>query len=91
MVAILRGDKGPAVAGNLTLSRLAGGMILFTTIMSFDILSFGSKMRKQRQSSMGDFKKPSILEGVFALPGWIVLTTIWFLISAGWSFVSTGH
>lgn len=90
-VARLLGEKGNPVAGDLTLRHLAVGMILFTTIMSFDILTFGLRMRKQWKTSVPDLQKPSILEGLFALPGWIVLTSIWLLISAGWLFVSMGR
>ena len=86
-VAKLLGEKGTVAVGNLTMSRLAIGMILFTTIMSFDILTFGLKMRKQWKKSVPDLQKTSISEGMFALPGWIVLSAIWLLISIGWLLV----
>jgi hypothetical protein len=86
-VAKLLDAKGTAGVGNLTMSHLAVGMILFTAVMSFDILTFGLKMRKLWKESVPDLQKTSIGEGLFALPGWIVLAAIWLLISSGWLLV----
>jgi hypothetical protein len=68
----------PAAAtllGNLTLSQLALGMILFTIVMTFDIFTFGQKMREK------------YLPDAFGLPGKVVLVLIGFLICAGWYLV----
>jgi hypothetical protein len=75
------GKKGKAISGNLTMSHLAVGIILFTAVMSFDILTFGLNIRKECN------KKAFILENLFALPGRIVLAAIWLLISVGWLLV----
>ena len=61
--------------GNLTLSHLAIGMILFTAVMTADIFMFGQKMRER------------YLPGVFGAQGKAVLLLIGFLICAGWFFV----
>jgi hypothetical protein len=90
-VAKLLGEKGTAVAGNLTMSHLAVGMILFTAVMSFDIVTFGLKMREEWKTSVSDLQNVSIREGLFALPGWIVLGAIWLLISVGWLLVAIGR
>jgi hypothetical protein len=78
-VAKLLGEKGAIALGNLTMSRLAIGMILFTTVISFDILAFGWKMRGKSVPA-----PQKVWDGIFALPGWIVLLSIWLLISFGW-------
>jgi hypothetical protein len=90
-VAKLLGEKGTAVAGNLSISHLAVGMILFTGVMSFDILTFGLKMRAEWKKLVPELQKVSIWNGLFALPGWIVLAAIWFLISIGWLLVAIGR
>jgi hypothetical protein len=64
-VAKLLGEKGAAVANSLTISHLAVGMILFTTVMSFDILTFGLKMRKVWNKPVSDPQKASMREGLF--------------------------
>jgi hypothetical protein len=87
----LLGEKGTAVAGNLTMSHLAVGMILFTAVMSFDIVTFGLKMREEWKTSVSDLQNVSIRKGLFALPGWIVLGAIWLLISVGWLLVAIGR
>jgi hypothetical protein len=82
-------DAGTEVAGNLTLAHLAIGMMVFTAIMSFDILMFGLKMREEWKNSEPHPQPLRIWKGMFALPGWFVLGTIWLLISAGWRLVAT--
>jgi hypothetical protein len=94
-VARLLGDDAGAiernrVAGKLSLTDLALGMIIFTAIMSFDILMFAWKIR--RLWKLDHPGKGSIIwDGPFTVPGWIVLTTIWLLISAGWLLVAIGR
>ena len=63
---------GPEVLGNLTLGRLAVGMIAFNFIMTYDIWTFGDKMRK------------NYVHDVFSWQGKTVLVAIGLLISAGW-------
>src|SRR5215471_5175939 len=64
----------PAVLGDLSLSQLAPGMILFTVVMTGDIYAFGDKMRK----------KDNFGEGMFGVPGKIVLISLGALLCAGW-------
>ncbi len=64
-----------ALLGNLTLSQLAIGMILFTIVMTADIFMFGEKMRN------------NYLDSLFGKEGKRVLFAIGFLICAGWFFV----
>jgi hypothetical protein len=61
--------------GDLTLGQLALGMILFTIVMTFDIFTFGQKMRD------------TYLPSAFGTPGKVVLLLIGFLICAGWYLV----
>lgn len=61
--------------GNLTLSQLAIGMMLFTIVMAVDIFTFGQKMRE------------TYLPAAFGTPGKVVLLLIGFLICAGWYLV----
>ena len=61
--------------GNLTLSQLAIGMIIFTIVMTTDIYIFGWKMSKRH------------LEGAFEWQGQAVLLIIGFLICTGWFMV----
>ncbi|HUR52985.1 MAG TPA: hypothetical protein VMZ71_02555, partial [Gemmataceae bacterium] len=79
-VAKLPDEKGTAGIGKMTMGQLALGMIVFTGVMTFDILAFGLKMRKLEP----DQRKRSIGEGLFALPGQIVLVVVGLLISIGW-------
>lgn len=82
-VARVLGEKGSALAGNLTMSDLAIGMILFTLLMGLDIFMFGLKMRAQWEASQpGATDSP--LKGLFALPGRIVLVALCILIGVGW-------
>ncbi|NJN80319.1 MAG: hypothetical protein HC797_07515 [Anaerolineales bacterium] len=64
-----------ALLGNLTLSQLALGMLIFTVVMTADIFMFGEKMRQ------------NYLKSLFGTQGKIVLFVIGFLICAGWFFV----
>ena len=67
-------DGNLSVLGDLTLHRLAIGMVFFTVVTVFDIYSFGRKMRLQ-------------VPGVFGWEGKLVLLSIGCLISAGWFLV----
>jgi hypothetical protein len=89
-VAKLLGEKGAANVGKLTMDHLAVGMILFTAVMSFDILAFGWKMRSEWKKSVSDQQKISRSDGLFAWPGWSVLVALWLLISGGWFLVAVG-
>lgn len=62
----------PEVLGNLKLSQLAFGMILFTIVMVADIYVFGENMRN------------SYARNVFGPQGKAVLLFIGLLICAGW-------
>lgn len=62
------------VLGNLTMHRLALGMIFLTVVMVFDIYSFGRKMRRR-------------VHGVFGWEGKLVWLSIGCLICAGWFLV----
>src|SRR5215813_2764398 len=70
----LKDKSDHEVLGDLSLSQLAVGMILFTLVMTGDIYAFGEKMRK----------KDHLGEGMFGLPGKIVLFSLCALLSAGW-------
>lgn len=74
-------EHGVVGTRTLTVRQIAGGMILFTAIMCFDILAFGLRMRRQ---SLLCHQQTSRWDGLFALPGWIVLGSLWLLISIGW-------
>jgi len=65
-----------AILGNLSIFRLAIGMVLFTVVMTFDIFTFGEKMRK------------NYLPKAFSWQGKIVLILIGILICAGWILVT---
>jgi hypothetical protein len=80
-VARLLGENGNT--GQLNISNLAIGMILFTAVMGIDILTFGLKMRKK---SVGPKNIP-IWDDIFALPGRFVLLAILLLIISGWLLV----
>ena len=64
------------VLGNLTLHRLAIGMVFLTVVMVFDIYSFGRKMRLQvarcirlgREARFAIHRLPSLCRLV---PGWL--------------------
>jgi hypothetical protein len=68
-------EKATAFLGNLTVSQLAIGMILFTIVMATDIFMFGEKMRT------------TYIAGVFGWQGKSVLILIGLLICAGWFLV----
>ena len=62
--------------GQLTRTKLALGMILFTLVMSADIFMFGEKMRT------------SYLPDAFGLPGKTVLLLLAALLCAGWALAA---
>jgi hypothetical protein len=67
--------------GRLSLDDLALGMIAFTLIMVYDIVTFGIGMRDLA-------RKPhwSLWTGIFSLIGLLVLFVLCLLICAGWYF-----
>jgi len=67
--------KQGIVLGDLSLSQLALGMILFTAVMTWDIYVFGEKMRKNYPVD------------VFGPIGKIVLILLGLLLCAGWFLV----
>jgi hypothetical protein len=95
-IAKLLGEGQAMATGGLTLRHLAVGMVLFTTIMSFDVLAFGHGMRRRSMRhrsalTLRERFRSWTSEGLFRLPGWIVLGTLWLLISAGWLLVGFGE
>ena len=68
-------EKAAAFLGNLTISQLSIGMILFTIVMTADIFMFGEKMRI------------TYISGVFGWQGKLVLILIGLLICTGWFLV----
>lgn len=64
-----------ALLGDLTLSQVAIGMIVFTILMTADIFMFGNKMRE------------TYLPDAFSPPGKVVLLLSGFLICTGWFLV----
>lgn len=97
-VAELLVEKKPFDSSMLTVHEISGGMLLFTAIMCFDILAFGLNMRRKsllkppsgpREPSEPAVPSASHWNGLFALPGWIVLGALWLLISGGWFLAGT--
>lgn len=84
VVELLTTSKRATGTEALTVEEIACGMLLFTLIMCLDILAFGRKMRKAWRDSLRDKSSISMLDGLFALPGWLVLGALWLLISLGW-------
>ena len=79
---IMTGEPGKPgiVLGDLSLSQLSLGMVLFTAVMIWDIFEFGRKMRK------------NYLPGAFETQGKIVLLFLGALLCLGWFFVGLrGH
>jgi hypothetical protein len=78
-IAKLIAGEGPprdAVLGGLRLSTLAMGMAVFTLVMTFDIWTFGERMRNQ---------SPEL--SLFGAVGKGVLLLIGALIAVGWLLV----
>ena len=75
-MAVLEGEPS-AVLGELTLGQISLGMALFTIVMIVDIFFFGQSMRRRMRE-------------LFGLQGKLVLTSIGWLIAAGWTVVSFG-
>ena len=69
-------DASVTVLGDLKLSHLCYGMVLFTIVMSIDIFMFGEKMRSL------------YLPSAFRWQGKIVLLLISGLICIGWILVA---
>lgn len=67
------------ILGRLSLSELSIGMAIFTAVMTYDIYSFGRKMREQLQERL--CKKHV---GMFSREGKAVLLLIGLLIIVGW-------
>jgi len=65
-----------SLLGNLNLSQLAIGMIIFSIVMTADIYMFGQKMRE------------TYLPGAFGPQGKAVLILIGLLICVGWFLVA---
>lgn len=63
--------------------QFAFGMALFTLVIGFDLWMFGIKMRKA-----GDPGAP-LHEGLFAIPGRLVLVMLCGLMAGGWLAVAT--
>jgi hypothetical protein len=68
--------------GHLSLAQLAWGLCLFTIVMTYDIYTFGNKMRgiQEPERKAGSALPPE----VFARRGKAVLLFIGALICAGW-------
>jgi purine-cytosine permease-like protein len=73
---LLTGESGKPVLGDLSLSQLALGMVLFTVVMTCDIYEFGQKMRENY-----------LPEDAFGPVGKIVLILLGVLLCAGWFLV----
>jgi hypothetical protein len=74
-IAKLLADKPKElVLGDLSLSQLSLGMILFTAVMTVDIFAFGVKMQKTYlQDAFGPLGKVVlILLGVLLMLGWFL-------------------
>jgi hypothetical protein len=71
-------QKCPQVLGELKLTYLATGMALFSVAMTFDLWTFGLRMRKRSPAP------------VFRWPGQLVLSAIGLLLAAGWILVGCG-
>ena len=74
---LLTGEPGKPgiVLGDLSLSQLSLGMVLFTAVMIWDIFVFGLKMRE------------NYLPGAFETQGKIVLLLLGVLLCLGWFLV----
>lgn len=74
---LLTGEPGKSgvVLGDISLSQLSLGMVLFTVVMIWDIFTFGLKMRE------------SYLRGAFGIQGKIVLLSLGVLLCLGWFLV----
>lgn len=71
---LVEAKDGQNVLGGLTITHLAIGMILFTSIMVYDIYQFGKKMKGMDESLFGN-------------PGKAVLGLLGVLICVGWWLV----
>jgi hypothetical protein len=73
---LLTGEGGKRIVlGDLSLSQLSLGMLLFTAVMTWDIFAFGLKMRR------------NYLPGAFETQGKVVLLLLGVLICLGWFLV----
>ena len=77
-------DSKLGVLAGQDVGQFARGMALFTRVMGFDLWMFGIKMRKA-----GDPGAP-LHEGLFAIPGRLVLVMLCGLMAGGWLAVARG-
>ena len=75
-------DSKLGVLAGQDLAMFAYGMAVFTFVMGFDLWMFGIKMRKA-----GD-PLAALNEGMFALPGRLVLLVLCALMAGGWLAVA---
>jgi len=75
---LLTGGSGKSGIGELSLSQLSLGMVLFTAVMVWDIFVFGQKMRH------------NYLDDAFGPQGKIVLLLLGALLCVGWLQVGLG-
>ena len=75
-------DSKLGVLSGRDAGQFAFGMALFTLVIGFDLWMFGIKMRKA-----GDPHAP-LNEGLFALPGRLVLVVFCALMAGGWLAVT---
>ena len=76
-------DSKLGVLSGRDAGQFAFGMALFTLVIGFDLWMFGIKMRKA-----GDPGAP-LHEGLFAIPGRLVLVMLCGLMAGGWLAVAT--
>ena len=77
-------DSKLGVLAAQDVGQFAFGMALFTLVMGFDLWMFGTKMRKA-----GD-PGAALLDGLFAIPGRLVLVMLCGLMAGGWLAVARG-
>jgi hypothetical protein len=72
LAKLLTDKSEKIVLGDLSLSQLSLGMMLFTAVMTGDIFMFGMKMRN------------TYLRDAFEPPGQVVLVLLGVLLMLGW-------
>ena len=82
ILKVMPDSKLGVLAGH-DLALFAYGMAVFTLVMGFDLWMFGTKMRKA-----GDPGAP-LRDGLFAIPGRLVLVMLCGLMAVGWLAVAT--
>lgn len=83
ILKIVPDAKLGAMSG-LDIALFARGMAMFTVVMGFDLWMFGTKMRKA-----GDDNAP-LQDGIFAIPGRLVLLILCGLMAGAWLAVANG-